>query len=72
MSVINKQLYDALMAVKVPEEMATKAAASVAEYEKAMNELKQTLMTKIDVLDMKLNILILIALVPAAKAVGLW
>ena len=36
------------------------------------NNIKSDFSTKISVLDVKLNILIAIALIPAAKALGLW
>jgi len=54
------------------EDKASAAAESVADYQKDINNIKLDLTTKISVLDVKLNILIAIALIPAAKAIGLW
>ena len=72
MSIMNKQLYIALLEAGVPDDKASAAAESVADYQKDVNDLKVELTTKISVLDVKLNILIAIALIPAAKAIGLW
>jgi len=69
---MNKQLYIALLEAGVPDDKASAAAESVADYQKDVNDLKVELTTKISVLDVKLNILIAIALIPAAKAIGLW
>ena len=44
----------------------------VADYQKDINAVKSDLTTKISVLDVKLNSLIAIALIAAAKAIGLW
>ena len=72
MSVMNKQLYTALIEAGVADDKASAAAESVADYQKDINNIKSDLITKISVLDVKLNILIAIALIPAAKALGLW
>ena len=72
MSVMNKQLYTALIEAGVADDKAAAAAESVADYQKDINNIKSDLITKISVLDVKLNILIAIALIPAAKALGLW
>ena len=72
MSVMNKQLYTALIEAGVADDKASAAAESVADYQKDINNIKSDLSTKISVLDVKLNILIAIALIPAAKALGLW
>ena len=44
----------------------------VADYQKDINNIKSDLITKISVLDVKLNILIAIALISAAKTIGLF
>jgi len=78
MSVMNKQLYTALIEAGVADDKASASASasasaeSVADYQKDINAVKSDLTTKISVLDVKLNILIAIALIPAAKAIGLW
>ena len=72
MSVMNKQLYTALLEAGVPDDKASAAAESVADYQKDINDIKLNLTTKISILDVKLNILIDIAIIPAAKAIGLW
>ena len=72
MSVMNKQLYTALIEAGVADDKAAAAAESVADYQKDINNIKSDLITKISVLDVKLNILIAIALIPAAKSLGLW
>ena len=69
---MNKQLYTALIEAGVADDKAAAAAESVADYQKDINNIKSDLITKISVLDVKLNILIAIALIPAAKALGLW
>jgi len=69
---MNKQLYTALIEAGVADDKASAAAESVADYQKDINNIKSDLITKISVLDVKLNILIAIALIPAAKALGLW
>lgn len=70
MSVMNKQLYTALLEAGVPDDKASAAAESV--YQKVINDIKLNLTTKISILDVKLNTLIAIALIPAAKVIGLW
>lgn len=40
MSVINKQLYDALLAAKVPDDLATRAAESISIAPEDLNQLK--------------------------------
>ncbi len=72
MSVMNKQLYTALLEAGVPDDKASAAVESVADYQKDINDIRLDLTTKISVLDVKLNLLIAIALIPAAKAIGLW
>ncbi|MBF0266679.1 MAG: hypothetical protein HQL46_15560 [Gammaproteobacteria bacterium] len=72
MTVMNKQLYAALIEAGVPEDKASAAAESVADYQKDINDIKTDLLTKISILDVKLNILIVIAIIPAAKALNLW
>lgn len=69
---MNKQLYTALIEAGVADDKASAAAESVADYQKDINNIKLQLTTKISILDVKLNILLGIALIPAAKALGLW